>query len=100
MLPGQPNKYRRIRCSIKIHFFIYKKNNYKYKTEAYLHNHYLVLSPARMLGIDVDALHQKVQEMVNLLGSDPAEQLCEVEAHKLFTEGSLLDHGVPLFCQS
>ncbi|XP_052795750.1 uncharacterized protein LOC128228465 [Mya arenaria] len=61
--------------------------------------HVVIDAIARALGVNVDHLHEIVQQLVNVLGSDPTEQLCEQEMHALFS-GALIDHGVPLFCGS
>ncbi|XP_045168545.2 uncharacterized protein LOC123531550 [Mercenaria mercenaria] len=37
--------------------------------------------------------------MINTIGSDPTEQLCEQECHKIALQG-LLDHACPLLCHS
>ncbi|XP_052246465.1 uncharacterized protein LOC127855120 isoform X1 [Dreissena polymorpha] len=54
---------------------------------------------ARALGVNTTYLSQKTSEIIAAVGSEPTEALCEQEAHKVFA-GTLIDHGVPLFCRS
>ncbi|KAL4222535.1 hypothetical protein ACF0H5_018574 [Mactra antiquata] len=49
--------------------------------------------------ISIEQLKQDLQIMLDLLGSDPTEQACEVEAAKLLGDG-LIQHSVPIICHS
>ncbi|KAL4222234.1 hypothetical protein ACF0H5_018271 [Mactra antiquata] len=49
---------------------------------------------------DLDALKCDVQIILDVVGSDPTEAACELECHRLITEGSVLDHGCPLVCHA
>ncbi|XP_053392490.1 uncharacterized protein LOC123562749 isoform X2 [Mercenaria mercenaria] len=49
---------------------------------------------------DLDTLKCDVQILLDVVGTDPAEQACETECHKLITDGNVLNHGCPLVCHS
>ncbi|XP_060552281.1 uncharacterized protein LOC132742399 [Ruditapes philippinarum] len=47
---------------------------------------------------DVEMLKCDVQIMLDTLGTDPTEQACESECHKLLAEGNVMHFGCPLVC--
>jgi hypothetical protein len=48
--------------------------------------------------VDVEMLKCDVQIMLDTLGTDPTEQACESECHKLLAEGNVMHFGCPLVC--
>ena len=51
-----------------------------------------------IFSVDLDTLKCDMQLMLDVLGSDPGEQACEAECHKLLQEGHTLNYGCPLIC--
>merc|ERR1711860_263233 len=47
---------------------------------------------------DLDTLKCDIQLMLDVLGTDPTEQACEAECHKLLQQGHILNYGCPLVC--
>ena len=48
---------------------------------------------------NTDAIKADLQLMVDQIGSDPTEQLCESECHTI-VQHTVIDTGCPLFCHS
>ncbi|XP_045161329.1 uncharacterized protein LOC123526304 [Mercenaria mercenaria] len=47
---------------------------------------------------DLTTLKCDIQIMLDAIGTDPKEQLCEDECHNILQEGHVLNYGCPLVC--
>ena len=50
------------------------------------------------LSVDVENLKQDLQLILDVVGSDPAEQACENECHVLLKDGHVLNYACPFVC--
>ena len=50
------------------------------------------------LPVDMDTLKTDLQIMLDVVGSDPAEQACENECHNLLKTGHVLNYSCPFVC--
>lgn len=56
------------------------------------------ISTFHYISVDMQMLKCDVQLMLDVIGSDPSEQACEDECHKIIQEGHYLNYACPLVC--